>query len=259
MAERDRVIHLVDVTRTFRVQRHRRRTLFRLAQDAIAGRHVPVEMRYALGGVNLQVSRGERLALIGNNAAGKSTLLKVIGGLLRPTSGTVRAVGDIALLTSLGAGMIDEVSVLDNLIMYGTLYGVHPSRMRALAPEVLDWAGMNEYGFAKLKTLSSGMRARLAFSVVRHISAELFLIDEALSPGDVSFQRKARGFFDEPHHETRTFIIATHDMDFARSFCRRTIWLSKGRILADGNSREVVERYLAAQGMSAGGVVHASA
>lgn len=259
MTDWNEVIHVANVTRTFRGQRHQRRTLFRVAKDAFAGRGATVEIRHALRGVNLRVTRGERLALIGNNSAGKSTLLKIIAGLLRPTSGTVRASGDIALLTSLGAGMIDEVSVLDNMVMYGALYGVPPSRMRALAPEVLEWAGMKDDGFSKLKTLSSGMRARLAFSVVRHISAELFLIDEALSAGDVSFQRKARGFFDEPHHETRTFIVATHDMDFARSFCRRTVWLSEGRILADGSSREVVERYLSMQGMPPGVAAPASA
>ena len=175
-------IDIQDVHREFRPDRERV-TLFRLL--AAFGRRPSAAPRQALRGVSLSVAPGEKIGLIGNNAAGKSTLLKIIAGLLRPSRGTAMTRGELVLLTSLGAGMIDEVSVFDNTLMYGALYGVSPARMRELFDDVLEWAGMTGYANAKLKTLSTGTRARLAFSVVRYIAADIFLIDEALSAGDV--------------------------------------------------------------------------
>lgn len=242
----DVVIDVRTVTRAFPTE-SQPRTLFRVLLDTLSGQQQTLPPRLALQGVSLVVRRGEKVAIVGNNAAGKSTLLKVVAGLLRPTAGTVTVHGDPVLLTSLGVGMIDEVSVADNTLMYGALYGVSPALMRTLLPDVLEWAGMEGHRYAKLKTLSSGTRARLAFSIVRHIAADLFLIDEALSAGDVSFQRKARAFFDEPRHRGRTFLVATHDMAFARSFCTRAVWLHQGRLMAVGDSRAVVGQYLDAQ------------
>ena len=240
------VIDVRDVTREFRTDRERR-TLFRVLRDSVAGGRAKPPRRQALRGVSLTASRGDKIAIIGNNAAGKSTLLRIIAGLLRPTTGTTDVHGEMVLLTSLGAGMIDEVSVLDNTIMYGALYGVDPAHMRTVFADVLEWAGMTGYDHAKLKTLSTGTRARLAFSVVRYIETDIFLIDEALSAGDVKFQTKSRAFFDEPRNDARTFLVATHDMAFAQSFCRRTLWLHEGRVMALGESHSVVAQYLAAQ------------
>jgi ABC-type polysaccharide/polyol phosphate transport system ATPase subunit len=240
------VVEIRDVTREFRADRDRR-SLFRVLSESMSGRGRESQRRRALRGVSLTVCRGEKIAVIGNNAAGKSTLLKIVAGLLRPTTGTARVRGEMVLLTSLGVGMIDEVSVLDNTLMYGALYGVEPAHMRAVIREVLEWAGIPGYEDAKLKTLSTGMRARLAFSVVRYIATDIFLIDEALSAGDVRFRVKSRAFFDEPRNETRTFLVATHDMSFAESFCTRALWLNEGQVMAVGDSGPVVAEYIAAQ------------
>lgn len=240
------IIDVRHVTREFRMARERR-TLFRLLRDAVTGGGVEPPRRQALRGVSLTASRGEKIGIIGNNAAGKSTLLKVIAGLLRPTTGTTHVAGEMVLLTALGSGMIDEVSVLDNTLMYGALYGVDPAYMRTVFADVLEWAGMTGYDHAKLKTLSTGTRTRLAFSVVRYIEADIFLIDEALSAGDVRFRAKSRAFFDEPRNDARTFLVATHDMAFAQSFCTRTLWLHEGQVMAFGESGPVVAQYLAAQ------------
>jgi ABC-type polysaccharide/polyol phosphate transport system ATPase subunit len=241
------VIEVRDVVRSFRVERERR-TLFRLIRDVIGhGRASEVQLRHALRGVSLRVGCGERVAIIGNNAAGKSTLLKIVAGLLRPTSGTVSVQGDRVLLTSLGVGMIDDVSVLDNTLMYGALYGIEPARIRAVFDDILEWAGMEGYEHSKLKTLSSGTRARLAFSVVRYIATDVFLIDEALSAGDATFRAKCRAFFDERGNQDRTFLVATHDMKFAQSFCTRALWLHEGSVMAFGDSRQIVAQYVASQ------------
>jgi lipopolysaccharide transport system ATP-binding protein len=249
MRDVDTIIELRNVTREFQLDRERR-TLFRLIRDTAARR--PREVRAALRGVSLTARRGERIAVIGNNAAGKSTLLKIVAGILRPTSGSVQVHGEMVLITSLGAGMLDEVDILDNAVMYGALYGIDPDAMRTLLPEALEWAGIAGYEHAKLKTLSTGTRARLAFSVVRYIATDIFLIDEALSAGDVGFRAKCRAFFDEPRNRERTFLVATHDTTFARSFCTRALWLHKGEVRALGDSATVVSHYLAAESTSVG-------
>jgi ABC-type polysaccharide/polyol phosphate transport system ATPase subunit len=243
---RDPVVDARNVCREFPVAA-KSRTLFQVLRDALTGVHRAVERRQALRDITLSAAHGDKIAIIGNNAAGKSTLLRIIAGLLRPTSGTVRVQGEMVLLTSLGAGMIDDVTIRDNTILYGSLYGVDPAHMREVLPDVLEWAGITGYEDAKLKTLSTGTRARLAFSVVRYIATDIFLIDEALSAGDVTFRVKCRAFFDEPRNEDRTFLVATHDMDFAKSFCTRALWLHQGRAMEFGDSRMVVDRYVEAQ------------
>jgi ABC-type polysaccharide/polyol phosphate transport system ATPase subunit len=240
------IIDVRDVTRDFPADRERR-TLFRVIRNAMGGSGAQEPRRQALRGVTLSIAGGEKVAVIGNNAAGKSTLLKIVAGLLRPTTGTARVRGEMVLLTALGSGMVDEVSVLDNTLMYGALYGLDPRYMRTVFTDVLEWAGMAGYDHARLKTLSTGTRARLAFSIVRYIETDIFLIDEALSAGDVRFRTKCRAFFDEPRNHGRTFLVATHDMAFAESFCSRTLWLHEGRVMAFGESRAVVAQYLAAQ------------
>ncbi len=239
------VIELSHVERDFPVEMAPR-SLFRTVRNAIQhfGKAEPV--RHALVDVNLTVGRGERVAVIGNNAAGKSTLLRIVAGLLRPSRGTAKVQGERVLLTSLGLGMMDEVSVFENTILYGTLYGVNPARMRAEFADVLEWAGLQGYEHARLRTLSSGSRSRLAFSVIRHIATDIFLIDETLAAGDVTFRGKCRAFFEEPRNRARTFLVATHDMDFAKSFCHTALWLHQGRVCGLGKSASVVAAYLAA-------------
>lgn len=222
-----------------------RRTLFRVLRE-IGQPHARAQRRVALRDVSLTVGGGEKVAIIGNNGAGKSTLLKIVAGLLRPTRGSVTIQGDMVLLTSLGVGMIEEVSVVENTLLYGSLYGVDPARMKAAVPDILAWAEITGHEHARLRTLSTGTRARLAFSVVRHIATDVFLIDEALAAGDVTFRARCRAFFDEPVNHRRTFLVATHDMDFATSFCAKALWLHHGSVQAFGASAAVVEQYLAA-------------
>jgi ABC-type polysaccharide/polyol phosphate transport system ATPase subunit len=243
------VIELDQVGRDYPIE-IARGSLYRTVRNAVGSgrKHRPI--RQALADVSFTVRPGERVAVIGNNAAGKSTLLRIVAGLLRPTRGTVRVRGERVLLTSLGVGMMEGVSVLENTILYGALYGVEPARMRAEFADVVEWAGLAGYEHSPLKTLSTGSRARLAFSVIRHIATDIFLIDEALSAGDVTFRAKCRAFFDEQRNRERTFLVATHDMDFARSFCGTALWLHQGRLSGLGDSAEVVAAYLTAQGAS---------
>lgn len=225
----------------------RRRTLFNLLRGR-AGSDDPV---LALQDINLAVERGEKIGVIGNNAAGKTTFLKLLAGLQRPTRGQVRVQGERVLVTALGTGMLEELSVEENVVLYGSFYGVDRSRMRGLLPEILAWAELEGSENAELRTLSAGTHARLAFAVIRHIETDVFLLDEALSAGDVSFKAKCREFFDGPRNRERTFVVATHEMDFVCSFCTKALWLHHGRQMGFGPSETVVAEYLAAEGGSA--------
>lgn len=223
---------------------HRRRTLFNL----LRGRAGPADDRVlALQDINVAIERGEKIGVIGNNAAGKSTLLKLLAGLLRPSRGKVRVEGQRVLVTALGTGMLEELSVEENVVLYGSFYGVDRARMRDLLPEILEWAELVGSRAVELRTLSSGTKARLAFAVIRHIETDVFLLDEALSAGDVSFKAKCREFFDGPKNRERTFVVATHEMEFVRSFCSMALWLHRGRQMGFGPSDSVVAAYLSAQ------------
>jgi teichoic acid transport system ATP-binding protein len=151
------------------------------------------------------------------------------------------------LLSTLGLGMIDDLSIEENLFLYGAIYGLDRRRMRQRLPDIVEWAELDSSLTAALRTLSAGTRSRLAFSVVRHIESDLFLLDEALSAGDVGFRRKSLELFDPQAERQRTFIVTTHDMDFARTQCGRALWLDLGRAMAIGPSESVVASYLEAQ------------
>lgn len=242
----DRAVVVEKVWREF-PPAHRRRTLFNL----LRGRVDPAAHRVlALQDISLAVERGEKIGVIGNNAAGKTTFLKLLAGLLRPTRGEVRVQGERVFVTALGTGMLEELSVDENVVLYGSFYGVDRNRMRSILPEILEWAELVGAEGAELRTLSSGTRARLAFAVIRHIETDIFLLDEALSAGDVSFKAKCRESFDGPRNRERTFLVATHEMDFVRSFCSKALWLDRGRQMEFGPSDSVVDAYLAAQGGS---------
>lgn len=242
----DRAVVVAQLWREF-PPAHRRRTLFNFLRGRASPDDPTAQRVLALQDISLAVERGEKIGVIGNNSAGKSTFLKLLAGLLRPTRGVVQVKGERVLVTALGTGMLDELSVEENLVLYGSFYGVDRGRMRGLLPEILEWAELVGSQGAELRTLSSGTRARLAFAVIRHIETEVFLLDEALSAGDVSFKTKCRDFFDSPRNRERTFVVASHEMDFVRSFCSKALWLHRGRQMDFGPSASVVAAYLAAQ------------
>jgi len=244
----DRAVVVENVWREF-PPAHRRRTLFNLLRGRVDPGGPAAHRVLALQDISLAVERGEKIGVIGNNAAGKTTFLKLLAGLLRPTRGGVRVQGERVLVTALGTGMLDELSVEENIVLYGSFYGVERNRMRGILPEILEWAELVGSQSAELRTLSSGTRARLAFAVIRHIETDVFLLDEALSAGDVSFKAKCREFFDGPLNRQRTFVVATHEMDFVRSFCGKALWLHRGRQMGFGPSESVVAAYLDAQGV----------
>jgi len=220
------------------------RTLFRMLKGAFLRNGASDVGFPALCDINLDIGRGDKVGLIGNNGAGKSSLLRIIAGLSLPSEGEIDVRGQVTLLAALGMGMVDELSVEENVFLYGAICGVGRAVIKSNLQEIIDWAELQEFATAKLKTLSTGMRARLAFSTTRHIATEITLMDEVLAAGDRNFRDKCKAVFNDYKGTDRTFIFASHDIEFVRTICNKTLWLDKGRQKAFGDTESVLSQYL---------------
>jgi ABC-type polysaccharide/polyol phosphate transport system ATPase subunit len=199
--------------------------------------------RQVLENMSLMVRGGEKIGIVGPNGSGKSTLLKVICGILRPTTGTVAVVGGIAPLIELGAGFDPELSLVDNVIYYGLLLGIERKRMLAHLDAILDFAELQEHRTEPVKTLSSGMVARLGFAIATEFRPDILILDEVLAVGDESFKRKCQERIDVLWDDHTTIIVVSHDLDFISRQCDRGIWLEKGALKFDGPAPEAVLQY----------------
>ena len=198
---------------------------------------------YALRDINLEIRRGETVGIIGKNGAGKSTLLKIITGVLTPTEGKLQVHGRIASLLELGAGFNPEMTGRENLYMVGNLMGYTRGQMDERAPEIIDFADIGDFIDQPVKMYSSGMFARLAFSVNAHVSPDILIVDEALSVGDMFFQAKCINRMQQMIHSGVTILYVSHDIISMKSLCQRAIYLDHGSIVMDGKTDEVVEEY----------------
>jgi ABC-type polysaccharide/polyol phosphate transport system ATPase subunit len=241
MSDPDCAIRMTNVTKLFPsgTSRH---SLFRLMMGKVSPRWAP-ETFAALRSINLEVKRSDRLAVIGDNGSGKSTLLRIVAGLHAPTSGTVETHGERTLLAGLGVGMVDELTVEDNIFLYGAMHGISRQELRESVGEILEWAGLTEFRQALLKSISTGMRSRLAFSVTRCIVTDIYLLDEALTAGDQSFREKCDLVFRKYARRGSTMLIATHDFAFAERHCTETLWLHRGQQVSLGPTAHVLELY----------------
>lgn len=200
--------------------------------------------RTVLHDVSLRVERGEKLGIIGPNGSGKSTLLKVIAGILQPTSGTKVVNGSISPLIELGVGFDADLSLVDNIVYYAVLLGHDEKLVRSHVDEILDFAELIEYRDEPIKTLSSGMNARLSFAIATEFRPEILLIDEVLSVGDESFKRKCQARIERFWDEHSTILLVSHDMLTVGNMCDRVIWMDHGGIRFDGPSDRAQELYL---------------
>ena len=198
---------------------------------------------YALKDINIEIEQGEYVGLVGNNGAGKTTLLKTISGLHKPDNGEVLINGELNFLAGFGIGMVDDLSVSENIYLYGAVYGLDRNKIHEKFDEIVEWAELQNFTGAKLKTLSTGMRTRLAFSITRYIDADIFLLDEALSAGDKSFREKCEKVFDNYKRKGKTFIVSTHSLEFVKKFCSKTLWLHKGEQMDYGDTESVLKKY----------------
>jgi len=201
----------------------------------------------ALRDVSLQIRKGETLGIIGNNGAGKSTLLKVISRVLIPTQGRVWIKGKVSPMLELGAGFHPELTGRENVFLNGTILG-HPHReIEEHMDEIIEFSEIGEFIDAPLRTYSSGMYARLGFAVSTTWQPDILILDEVLSVGDESFQRKCQARMKEFRNGKTTSILVSHSMETVLSLCERTAWFDHGAIHAVGPSSEVIAEYRRAQ------------
>lgn len=199
--------------------------------------------RYSIRNLNIAIKEGERVGLIGDNGAGKTTLMKLIAGLYQQTSGELVVKRSVTYLGGYGVGMIDEMSVVENVYLYAAIYQVSRSTVRRNLDEIVSWAGLNEFRQTKFKHLSAGMKIRLAVSVTRYFDAEIHLLDETLSAGDQSFRRKFEEVLESYRSQRKTLLTSSHNLSFITDFCEKTIWLESGALKAFGETSDVVARY----------------
>ena len=198
---------------------------------------------YALTDVNFEVARGETIGIIGTNGAGKSTILKIITGVLNPTAGEVTVDGRISALLELGAGFNMEYTGIENVYLQGTMIGFSEQEIDERLDAILAFADIGEFVNQPVKTYSSGMFVRLAFAVAINIDPEILIVDEALSVGDVFFQAKCYRKFEEFKKEGKTILFVSHDLGSISRYCDRVILLDHGRVIASGAPKEMVDLY----------------
>ena len=207
------------------------------------GFKVPVREHYALRDVNFQVERGETVGIIGTNGSGKSTILKIITGVLNPTAGEVKVDGRISALLELGAGFNMEYTGIENVYLNGTMMGFSKEEVDARLQDILDFADIGDFVYQPVKSYSSGMFVRLAFAVVMNIDPEILIGDEALSVGDVFFQAKCYRKFEEFKKMGKTILFVSHDLSSISRYCDRVILLNKGVKLEEGSPKQMVDMY----------------
>ncbi len=212
----------------------------------LEGKYRRPAKKLVLHDIDLTVKVGDKLGIIGANGSGKSTLLKVISGILKPSSGTCTVRGQIAPLIELGAGFDSDISVNDNIILYGIMLGFSRQQMKAKTASILEFSELHDYAQVPVKALSSGMVARLGFAIATDVQPEILILDEVLSVGDESFKQKCKQRMESLWDDRATVLVVSHDLDFMKQSCERAIWLEQGRIKFAGTTNQVVDYYLKA-------------
>jgi len=241
-------VRVEDVVLEYRVPRHRasslKETLVRIAR-----RGIQYDVLRAVDGVSFDVKAGEVFGIVGPNGAGKSTLMKVLARVLPPTSGRVRVSGRVSPMIELGAGFNAEQTGRENVILYGTLLGRDARYMRSRCSAIADWAGLSDYLDVPVRAYSSGMVARLAFSVAVDVDPSVLLVDEILSVGDAAFQQKSGQRMAELIGGGTAVVLVSHQLQQIVTRCHRALWLDHGVAKALGPPAEVVAAYAQAEGV----------
>lgn len=206
-------------------------------------RKTEVDELRAIADLSLQVNYGEVLGVIGDNGAGKSTLMKIVARVLPPTEGRVIVRGLVAPLIELGAGFNPELTAIENVILYGAILGRSPGEMADRAAAIVDWAGLSGFADVAVRAFSSGMLARLGFSIVTDINPDVLLVDEILSVGDQSFRERSRERVGSVMEQGAATIVVSHDMQMIQDLASRAIWLDGGEIRKEGSPEKVIAAY----------------
>ena len=236
------MIHFEDVTIRYRIPRGGSRSLKEHLVRRL-GRRMTFDEFEALRGVDLDVGDGENIGVIGRNGAGKSTMFKTICRVVRPSEGRVVVRGRIAPLLELGLGMNSELTGRENVLLQGSLLGFSRPAMRERMPRIAEFAEIGEFIDAPMRTYSTGMVSRLAFSVATDVDPDILLVDEALAVGDERFQAKCHARMAGFREAGKTVMLVSHSLGHIRATCSRVLWLDQVRLVADGPTTAVADAY----------------
>jgi len=236
------VVKVEHLWKTFQIPHERRTTLFENLMGLM--RPNQYETFTVLKDVSFEVNEGECVGIIGDNGSGKSTLLKIIANILRPSRGTVRVEGKMTPFLELGVGFQPDLTVRENIGVYGTVMGLPRKEIRDRTDDVIEFAGLHRFEDTKLKNLSSGMQVRLAFSTAIQTNPDVLLVDEVLAVGDLEFQQKCFDVFNRYRKDGVTILFVSHDLGAVRRFCDRTLLLGGGSQRVFGETGDVLDRYV---------------
>lgn len=218
--------------------------------------HARGDRFWALKDVSFDIAHGQRVGIIGRNGAGKSTLLKILSRITAPTEGVVRVKGRITSLLEVGTGFNMELTGRENVFLNGAIFGMNKVEVRKKFDEIVDFSEVERFIDTPVKRYSSGMYVRLAFAVAAHLEPDILIVDEVLAVGDASFQKKCLIKMEEASRDQgRTILYVSHNMPSILNLCERTILLASGKLVKDGNTKEVVESYLEATGSKDGEII----
>lgn len=238
--EKNLAISVQDVTKIYRLYD---KPIDRLLEAMSITKKTYHKKFFALDKISFEIEKGTTVGIIGTNGSGKSTILKIITGVLNTSSGKVEVDGNISALLELGAGFNMDYTGKENIYMNGTMMGFSREEMEKKLPEILEFADIGDFVHQPVKTYSSGMFVRLAFALAINVEPEILIVDEALSVGDVFFQSKCYKKMDEIRQKGTTILMVTHDMGSVIKYCDKVILLNKGSFVAEGNAGEIVDLY----------------
>ena len=236
------VIEVKDVDLNYVIRHGRATTLKEAAISAIKGVNLDITVN-ALADISFTVDRGQVLAIIGHNGAGKSSLLKLIARVLPPTSGVVKVNGSVAPMLELGAGFNPELSGEENILLFGVLLGNRTKEMQSKVADIAEWAGLTEQIKLPLRTYSTGMVARLGFAVATFRESDVLIVDEILGVGDAEFQEKSKTKMKELINRGEATILVSHDLSTVESLATKVLWLDHGKQVMLGSPTEVLDAY----------------
>jgi ABC-type polysaccharide/polyol phosphate transport system ATPase subunit len=243
----DLALAVRDVGVEFDLRLSRHRTVRKTISDLVHGRSSDGYDRFwALRDVSFLVEKGSVLGIVGRNGSGKSTLLLTIAGTLKPDQGCVELFGNRPTLLTLGAGFEPDLTGRDNIYLNGAFFGLSKRRTEAIVDDVLEFSELGGFIDVPLRKYSTGMRARLGFSIAVHVEPDILLLDEVLAVGDASFKEKAQAKVQELIGKSQAIVVVTHDTNFVRTNCTDAMWLDEGEVRAAGEPEAVVDTYLAA-------------
>ena len=241
MKNEENAIEVRDVTKTFKVYYDKGTEL---KEKLLFWKRNRYENRVVLDHISFEVKKGEAIGLVGKNGCGKSTTLKMLTRIIYPNSGEIEMCGRVSSLIELGAGFHPDMSGRENIYTNAAIFGLTKKEIDERLEEIIAFSELEEFIDNPVRTYSSGMYTRLAFSVAINVDADILLIDEILAVGDANFQAKCFNKLRELKKAGKTIVIVTHSMGQVKQFCDRAVWLYKGKIRMDGNVPDVLEEYI---------------